>query len=412
MGKQAAFVPTELDVLSINAIRFLSVDAVQQADSGHPGLPMGAAPMGYMLWTRYLTHNPSNPHWFNRDRFILSAGHGSMLLYSLLYLTEYPLSIDEIKHFRQWHSKTPGHPERDPDTGVAVTTGPLGQGFGNGVGEAMAEVHLAARYNRPGHEVVNHYTYALVSDGDLMEGVSSEAASLAGHFKLGKLIYLYDNNHITLSGATYLTFTEDVAARFDAYGWHTQHVEDGNDLIALNAALRNAQQETERPSLILVRTHIGYGSPHKHDTFEAHGSPLGEEEVRLTKLNLGWPVEPPFYVPDDVLAHFRTAVPQGQQVEQAWQDTLTNYAKVYPELAAEEFRQHNADNLRTARDVDAGQALDRQHIRKIVLHATEVIDAVGIGDICVPGLDFPHLFRATVMEADLTHEIGNLLTGH
>lgn len=343
--------PTALDLLSINAIRFLSVDAVQQANSGHPGLPMGAAPMGYLLWTRFLKHNPTNPHWFDRDRFILSAGHGSMWLYSLLYLTGYPLSLDEIKRFRQWHSKTPGHTERNPDTGVAVTTGPLGQGFGNGVGEAIAEVQLAARYNRPGHEVVNHYTYALVSDGDLMEGVSAEAASLAGHLKLGKLIYLYDDNHITLSGATDLTFTEDCAQRFAAYGWHTQYVEDGNDLVALHEALCHAQQETERPSLILVRTHIGYGSPHKHDTFEAHGSPLGEEEVRLTKQNLGWPVEPAFYVPDEVLTHFRQAVDQGKLAEQAWQYLLSDYAKTYPKLA-EEFQQVLHDELPQGWDTD------------------------------------------------------------
>lgn len=346
-----AFVPSELDLLSINAIRFLSVDAVQEANSGHPGLPLGAAPMGYMLWTRFLKHNPSNPHWFDRDRFILSAGHGSMLLYSLLYLTGYPLSLDQIKHFRQWHSKTPGHTERDPDTGVAVTTGPLGQGFGNGVGEAMAEAHLASRYNRPGHEVVNHYTYALASDGDLMEGVSSETASLAGHFKLGKLIYLYDDNRITLSGSTDLTFTEDRAQRFAAYGWHTQTVHDGNDLVALNDALCNARRETERPSLVLVRTHIGYGSPHKHDTFEAHGSPLGEEEVRLTKQNLGWPVEPTFYIPDEALTHFREAVAQGKQAEQEWQDTLADYAKAYPELA-EEFQRVIHNELPPGWDAD------------------------------------------------------------
>jgi len=329
------FIPADVDQRSINTIRFLSVDAVQQANSGHPGLPLDAAPMGYVLWTRFLKHNLHNPHWFNRDRFILSAGHCSMLLYSLLYLTGYPLSLDQIKHFRQWRSKTPGHPERDPDTGVAVTTGPLGQGFGNGVGEAMAEAHLAARYNRPGYPVVDHYTYALVSDGDLMEGVSSEAASLAGHLKLGKLIYLYDNNHISLSGSTDLTFTEDCAHRFTAYGWHTQCLEDGNDLVALDAALRNAQLETTRPSLILVRTHIGYGSPHKHDTFAAHGSPLGEEEVRLTKLNLGWPLEPTFYVPDDVMAHMRQAVAHGEKAEMTWEDTLAAYVNAYPDLAKE-----------------------------------------------------------------------------
>ena len=330
-----AFQPSELDMLSINTIRVLSVDAVQQADSGHPGMPLGAAPMGYMLWTRFLKHNPSNPHWFDRDRFILSAGHGSMLLYSLLYLTGYPLSLDDIKHFRQWQSKTPGHPERNPATGVAVTTGPLGQGFGNGVGAAMAEAHLAARYNRPEYEVVNHFTYALVSDGDLMEGVSAEAASLAGHLQLGKLIYLYDDNHITLAGATDLTFTDDTRQRFASYGWHTQSVEDGNDLSALDAALRNARGETERPSLILVRTHIGYGSPHKQDTFAAHGSPLGDEEVRLTKRNLGWPEEPAFYIPEEALAHFRTAVTRGAQAEQAWEKLLAGYAQAYPQQAEE-----------------------------------------------------------------------------
>jgi len=266
-----------LDNLCINTIRFLSVDAVEKAGSGHPGLPMGAAPMAYVLWTRFLRHNPANPHWFNRDRFVLSAGHGSMLLYSLLHLTGYDLPLEQIKQFRQWGSKCPGHPERGMTPGVETTTGPLGQGFANGVGMAIAEDYLAERFNRPGHQIVNHYTYALVSDGDLMEGVSSEAASLAGHLKLGKLICLYDDNHITLSASTHITFTEDRARRFEAYGWHTQTVENGNDLEAIDRALRAAQAERERPSLILVRTHIGYGSPHKQDTFEAHGSPLGEQ---------------------------------------------------------------------------------------------------------------------------------------
>jgi len=348
---EALFTPSELDQLSVNAIRFLSIDAVQKADSGHPGLPMDAAPMGYVLWTRFLKHNPCNPHWFDRDRFILSAGHGSMWLYSLLYLTGYPLTLDDIKQFRQWHSKTPGHTERNPDTGVAVTTGPLGQGFGNGVGEAIAEAYLAARYNRPGFEVVNHYTYALVSDGDLMEGVASEAASLAGHLRLGKLIYLYDSNHITLSGSTDLTFTEDYAQRFDAYGWHTQCLHDGNDLAGIDAALRKARAETERPSLILVNTHIGYGSPHKHDTYEAHGSPLGEEEVKLTKINLGWPLEPDFYVPDQVLAHYRQAVAQGKQAEDAWEQMLKAYEKAHPERA-KEFAQVRHNVLPAGWDAD------------------------------------------------------------
>lgn len=299
---------SQLDQLSINTIRALSIDAVQKANSGHPGLPLGAAPMAYTLWTRFLKHNPANPKWYDRDRFILSGGHGSMLLYSLLYLTGYALSFDEIKNFRQWGSITPGHPEHGLTPGVEVTTGPLGQGFANGVGFAIAEAYLAARYNRPDHEIVNHFTYGLVTDGDLMEGVSSEAASLGGHLKLGKLIYLYDDNKITLSGATHLAFTEDVATRFEAYDWQVLRVNDGNDLNAIQAALETARDETERPSLIIVRTHIGYGSPHKQDTFEAHGSPLGVEEVKLTKKNLGYPEEPAFYIPGEALEHFREAL--------------------------------------------------------------------------------------------------------
>lgn len=325
----------QLDQLSINTIRFLSVDAVEKANSGHPGLPMGAAPMAYVLWTRFLKHNPTNPGWADRDRFVLSAGHGSMLLYSLLYLTGYDLPLEQIKQFREWGSITPGHPEHGLTPGVEVTTGPLGQGFANGVGMAIAEDYLAARYNRPGHQIVNHYTYALVSDGDLMEGVSAEAASFAGHLKLGKLIYLYDDNHITLSAATHITFTEDRARRFEAYGWHTQTVENGNDLSAIDRALRAAQAEKERPSLILVRTHIGYGSPHKEDTFEAHGSPLGQEEVTLAKQALGWPLDPPFCIPDRALARFRQAVENGKQAEAEWQVRFAEYTKAFPELAQE-----------------------------------------------------------------------------
>lgn len=323
------------DLLSINTIRFLSVDAIQKANSGHPGLPLGAAPMAYVLWTRFLKHNPTNPHWFDRDRFVLSAGHGSMLLYSLLHLTGYDVSLDEIKHFRQWGSKTPGHPEREITPGVETTTGPLGQGFANGVGMAIAEAYLAARYNKPDYEIINHYTYALVSDGDLMEGVSAEAAPLAGHLKLGKLIYLYDNNHITLASATQVTFTEDHLMRFDAYGWHTQYVEDGNDLEAIENAIRNAQNETDRPSLISIRTHIGFGSPHKQDTCAAHGSPLGADEVKLTKENLGWPVDPPFLIPDEALQNFRKAVPAGMESENKWNTKYSAYENQYPELATE-----------------------------------------------------------------------------
>ncbi len=278
--------PAQLDQLSINTIRFLSVDAVEKAKSGHPGLPLGAAPMAYVLWTRFLHHNPTNPHWFNRDRFVLSAGHGSMLLYSLLHLTGYDLPLEQIKQFRQWGSVTPGHPERGVTPGVEITTGPLGQGFGNGVGLAIAEAYLAARYNRPGFEIIRHFTYGLVSDGDLMEGVAAEAASLAGHLKLGKLIYLYDNNHITLAASTQLTFTEDRAQRFAAYGWHTQSIDDGNNLDAIDVAIRAAQQETDRPSLILVRTHIGYGSPHKQDRSGSGNlnKPLGGESATVDAL--------------------------------------------------------------------------------------------------------------------------------
>jgi transketolase len=341
----------KLDQLCVNTIRFLAVDMVQKANSGHPGLPLDAAPMAYILWDRFLKFNPRNPQWPNRDRFVLSAGHGSALLYALLYLTGYDLSLGQIERFRQWGSKTPGHPERNLTPGVETTTGPLGQGFGNGVGMAITEAHLAARYNHPDFEIVNHYTYGIVSDGDLMEGVSSEAASLAGRLKLGKLIYLYDNNHISLASSTNLTFTEDRAQRFEAYGWHTQRIEDGNDMQAIAQALQAARDETERPSLILVHTHIGYGSPHKQDTFEAHGSPLGEEEVKLTKENLGWPTEPPFYVPDEALAHFRQAVDRGRQAEEEWEALLDLYAKSFPDLA-EEFQRILRGDLPVDWDAD------------------------------------------------------------
>jgi transketolase len=341
----------ELDKLCINTIRFLSVDAVEKANSGHPGLPMGAAPMAYVLWTRFLRHNPANPHWFNRDRFVLSAGHGSMLLYSLLHLTGYDLPLEQIKQFRQWGSKCPGHPERGMTPGVETTTGPLGQGFANGVGIAIAEEHLAAHYNRPGHQILNHFTYGLVSDGDLMEGVSSEAASLAGHVKLGKLIYLYDDNHITLSASTHITFTEDRARRFAAYGWHTHTVENGNDLEAIDRAVRAAQTERERPSLILVRTHLGYGSPHKQDTFEAHGSPLGEKEAKATKEALGWPLDPPFCIPDKALAHFRLALEKGKQAEAEWAGRFSEYSKAFPGLA-KEFQKAMAGGLPEGWDSD------------------------------------------------------------
>jgi transketolase len=324
-------VNTDLDQLSINTIRTLSLDAVQKAESGHPGLPLGAAPMAYVLWSRFLRHNPKNPKWENRDRFLLSAGHGSMLLYSLLYLTGYDLPLDELKNFRQWGSKTPGHPEYGLTPGVEITTGPLGQGFANGVGMAMGAAHLGAKFNKEDFPLIDHNVYAIVSDGDLMEGVASEAASLAGHLKLGKLIYLYDDNRVTIEGFTSLAFTEDVPKRFEAYGWHTLTVEDGNDLDAIEAAIREAQSVSDKPSLISVKTIIGYGMP-TAGTRKAHSDAPGEEAVRETKRHLGWPEDKQFYVPDEALAHFREAVDRGAQLEEEWRALVAKYEESHPEL--------------------------------------------------------------------------------
>ncbi|RPI86705.1 MAG: transketolase [Chloroflexi bacterium] len=328
----------ELDVSSdpriLNIIRFLSADAVQQAKSGHPGLPMGGAAAAYTIWMRHLQFNPKNPDWPDRDRFILSGGHGSMLLYSMLFLTGYDLPLEDLKNFRQYGSRTPGHPESFMTPGVEVTTGPLGQGFTNGVGMAIAEAHLAALFNRPGHEVINHFIYAIVTDGDLMEGVSSEAASLAGHLQLGKLIYLYDDNRISIDGSTDLAFSEDRAARFRAYNWHVQIIEDGNDVDAIDQAIVAAKEDT-RPSLIVCRTTIGYGLPNKQGTAEAHGEPPGDDELNAAKDNLGWPLEPRFYLPEDVLEHFRIAISRGAEVEQQWNERMDAYRKAYPELAKE-----------------------------------------------------------------------------
>jgi transketolase len=326
---------TSLDNLCINTIRILSADAVQAANSGHPGMPMGAAAMAYTLWMNFLKFNPADPLWFDRDRFVLSAGHGSMLLYSLLHLTGYDLPLDELKRFRQWGSKTPGHPEHHLTPGVEVSTGPLGQGFSNGVGMAIAEAWLAARFNRPGHKIVDHYTYAICGDGDLMEGITHEAASLAGHLQLGRMIYLYDQNHISLAGATDLSFTENVAARFNAYGWHTREVPDGNDIVDVARAIEEAKQENTRPSLILCRTHIGYGSPKKQDTFGAHGAPLGEEELQAVKKALGWPTMDKFFLPPAALEHFRTALPRGAQAQARWKTKFEEYKKAFPQDAAE-----------------------------------------------------------------------------
>ena len=319
---------------AINTIRTLSMDAVQAANSGHPGAPMGAAPMAYVLWTRFLRHNPADPAWPDRDRFVLSAGHASMLLYSLLHLTGYDLPLDEIKNFRQWGSKTPGHPEYGLTPGVEVTTGPLGSGVSNAVGMAIAERMLAARFNRPGHTIVDHRTYAYVSDGDLMEGIASEASSLAGTLGLGKLTFLYDDNEISIEGSTDLAFQENVGERFGAYGWHVQHV-DGHDLDALDAALCAAQGVEDRPSIIVAATEIAHGSPNKAGTAAAHGAALGEDEVRLTKEVFGWPVEPAFHVPEEVLAEFRVALEQGAARQAAWQDRRDAYARAFPEEAAE-----------------------------------------------------------------------------
>ncbi|PYS99387.1 MAG: transketolase [Acidobacteria bacterium] len=322
---------TDIDTLSINTIRTLSLDAVQKANSGHPGLPLGMAPAAYVLWTRFMRHNPKNPKWFNRDRFLLSAGHGSMLIYSLLHLTGYDLSLDELERFRQLHSKTPGHPENILTPGVEITTGPLGQGFANGVGMGIAQAHLAAMFNRPDHKVIDHFIYCICSDGDLMEGVSYESASLAGHLKLGNLIYLYDDNQITIDGPTSLAFSEDVTKRFEACGWDVSEVEDGNDLNAIEDAIRNAQAVTDKPSIIRIKTIIGFGMP-KQGTSKAHSDAPGEEAVKETKRNLDWPENKSFYIPKEVLTHFRTAVKRGAQLEKDWEASVKDYAKKFPGL--------------------------------------------------------------------------------
>ncbi|WP_254173518.1 transketolase [Planktothrix pseudagardhii] len=334
-----------LEELCINSIRFLAIDAVEKAKSGHPGLPMGAAPMAFVLWDRFMRFNPKNPKWYNRDRFVLSAGHGSMLQYALLYLMGYDsVSLDDIKQFRQWHSQTPGHPENFVTAGVEVTTGPLGQGIANGVGLAMAEAHDAATFNKPDANLVDHYTYVILGDGCNMEGVSGEACSLAGHLGLGKLIALYDDNHISIDGNTEISFTEDVSKRFEAYGWHVQHVENGNtDLDAIADAIAKAKEVTDKPSFIKITTTIGYGSPNKQNTAGVHGAALGGDEVAATRKNLGWDYEP-FVVPDDALAHFRKAVERGANLEGEWSKTWENYKAKYPQ-EADEFERRISGKL-------------------------------------------------------------------
>jgi transketolase len=327
---------TQLDHLSVNTLRALAIDMVQKANSGHPGLPLGAAPMAYVLWTRYLNHNPKNPNWYNRDRFVLSAGHGSALLYALLHLTGYDLPMEQLKQFRQWGSMTPGHPEYHDTPGVEITTGPLGQGVANSVGMAIAEANLSARFNRSGSNIIDHYTYCLAGDGCLMEGVASEATSLAGHLGLGKLILFYDDNQITLSAATQLAFTEDRQMRFESYGWHTLVVKDGNNLDEIDTAIQAARAEKNRPTIILVRTVIGFGSPHKHDTYEVHGSPLGVEEVKLTKEILGVPEDSAFYIPKEVSEHMQQAsIQKGEKLETSWNMAYKNYESHYPDVAKE-----------------------------------------------------------------------------
>ncbi len=335
MARSIAPATQSLEQLCIDTIRTLAMDAVQKANSGHPGTPMALAPLAYLLFTRHLRHNPADPLWMNRDRFVLSAGHASMLLYSALYLSGYDLSLEDIRQFRQWDSRTPGHPEHGITPGVETTTGPLGQGVGNAVGFAAAEAHLAAVFNRGGHRPVDHHTFFIASDGDMMEGVSHEAASLAGHLRLGKLIGFYDDNHITIEGDTALAFGEDVGARYEAYGWQVQQVADGNDLDALDGAIRAAKADTDRPSLVVVRTHIAFGSPNKVDTAEAHGSPLGEEEVRLTKQALGWPSLEPFFVPDDALAEWRKCRDRGESFQGEWRRQYAAFQAAQPDRAKE-----------------------------------------------------------------------------
>ena len=325
---------TSLQSRAINALRFLSADAVEQANSGHPGLPMGAAAMAFTLWTRHLRHNPRNPKWMGRDRFILSGGHGSALLYSLLHLTGYDVSLDEIKNFRQWGSITPGHPEYGLTPGVEMTTGPLGQGFATGVGMAIAQAHMAAIFNKPGHELIPSYIYGIVTDGDLMEGIASEAASMAGHMSLGRIVYLYDDNYISIDGSTDLAFTEDRAMRFASYGWHVQKVDDGNDVEAIDKAIQEAKRDP-RPSIIMCRTTIGFGSPNRQGTSKAHGEPLGDEELKAAKENLDWPTEPRFFIPDDVLEFYRKAVEQGREREFDWKMKFEAYGRLHPNLGAE-----------------------------------------------------------------------------
>jgi len=406
MTETVTRVGRELDQLCINTVRALAMDAVQQAESGHPGTPMALAPLAYVLWQRHLRYNPANPDWPDRDRFVLSAGHACMLLYSVLYLTGYDLTLDEIKQFRQWGSRTPGHSEHGVTPGVEATTGPLGQGVGNAVGMAIAEAQLAALFNRTGHSIIDHRTYFLASDGDMMEGVSHEACSLAGHLKLGRLIGFYDDNRITIDGSTDLAFSDNTARRFESYGWHVQRIANGNDLEAIDAAIERAKRVTERPSLIIVRTHIAWGSPHKQDTAEAHGAPLGVDEVKATKQNLGWPSLEPFFVPEEALEQWRTAKTRGAQLEAGWKKTWDVYCAAHPDLAAE-LERRIAGRLPTGwdaalpafvpKDTQATRAASGKVLNAIAAKLPELIggsaDLTGSNNTEIKGGD---VFTATV----------------
>ncbi len=409
-----------LDQLCINTIRTLAMDAVQQADSGHPGTPMALAPLAYVLWQQHLRYNPANPEWLDRDRFILSAGHACMLLYSVLYLTGYDLTLEDIKQFRQWGSRTPGHSEHGVTPGVEATTGPLGQGTGNAVGMAIAEAQLAAIFNRPGHSIVDHHTYFLASDGDLMEGISHEACSLAGHLKLGKLIGFYDDNRITIDGSTDLAFSDDTAKRFEAYGWHVQRIADGNDLDAIDDAITQAKRVTDRPSLIIVRTHIAWGSPHKQDTADAHGAPLGVDEVKATKQHLGWPSLEPFYVPDEALAHWRRAQTRGARLEADWRKKWDAYRAAHSDLAAE-LERRIAGRLPAGwdaalpvfgpKDAQATRAASGKVLNALAARLPELIggsaDLTGSNNTEIKGGDAGRNFHYGVRE----HAMGAVLNG-
>ncbi|MDZ7714754.1 MAG: transketolase [Balneolaceae bacterium] len=396
---------SSLEERCVNTIRTLSMDAVQAAESGHPGMPMGMADAAFVLWTKFLKHDPSHPGWYDRDRFILSAGHGSMLLYSLLHLTGYEVSLDELKNFRQWGSITPGHPEYGITPGVETTTGPLGQGFATGVGMAMAEAHLAEKYNTEGHKVTDHYTYGIVSDGDLMEGISHEAASLAGHLKLGKIIYLYDANEISIDGSTDLAYTEDAEKRFESYHWHVQNI-DGHDRDAVEKAIIEAQKVDDQPSIIICKTHIGFGSPNKQDSADSHGAPLGEDEIKLTKENLDWDPEKKFFIPDEVLTHFRKAKEKGKQSFEQWKTLVENFATTSPE-EAKQFNQQinrllptNLEELLPVFDADSKGIATRAASGKVINAIAGEIHAMVGGSADLTGSNKTWINDAEILDAD------------